>query len=297
MFWDLLLYHYNVQAAEIENLRQENVRLVEEKDGLEIQTQKLAEEASYAKELASAAAFELRNLAEEVTKLTYENAELTGDLEDAKEARCKSNFCHISSYDSKQSSNNSFQRDGQPEKFGTEVLTEELKKNLSARFQREAALEAALSLKDEIEADLRITLDEIKHQKHDLEDELRSMHVLVAKMRKSGTNIEDKSIVHMPNDIQTKAKNRLPPSNGYSFRKQYKEDETSGSMEDMIALEELKAGFQRERRRCKELERLISRMKVSHSHISSMCNIILRKMLAILYSTLFPTLHNRLKFI
>ncbi|KAL2584337.1 hypothetical protein AAZV13_14G124450 [Glycine max] len=109
-----------LRAAEIENLRQENVRLVEKKGGLEIQSQKLAEEASYAKELAAAAAVELRNHAEEVTKLTYENAELSGDLAAAKEASCKSNFCPAS-YDCKQNIINSFQRDGKSKKLGNEV--------------------------------------------------------------------------------------------------------------------------------------------------------------------------------
>lgn len=250
-----------VQAAEIENLKQENVRLVEEKDGLEIQSQKLAEEASYAKELAAAAAVELRNLAEEVTKLTYENAELTGDLTAAKEASCKLNFSLTSSYDGKQNINNSFQRDGESKKQGNEALIQELQKDLNARFQREAALEEALSVKDEIEADLRRTLDEIKHQKQDLEYELKSMRTMVAKMRKSGINVEDRSTGHMPNDVQTKVKNGLPTFNGYSHRKQYKEDEFLGSMEDLIALEELKANYQRERRRCKELESHISILK------------------------------------
>ncbi|KAG4969415.1 hypothetical protein JHK84_035508 [Glycine max] len=246
-----------VQVAEVENLRQENVRLVEEKDGLEIQSQKLAEEASYAKELAAAAAVELRNLAEEVTKLTYENAELSGDLEAAKEASCNSNFSPTSSYDCKQNINNSFQRDGKSKKLGNEVLIEDLQKDLNARLQREAALEAALSVKVEIEDDLRSTLDEIKHQKQDLEYELTNMRMLVSKMKKSGINVEDKST----NDVQTKVKNGHPTSNGYSHRKQYKEGEILGSMEDMIALEELRANYQRERRRCKELESHISILK------------------------------------
>ncbi|XP_020236509.1 kinesin-like protein KIN-7C, mitochondrial [Cajanus cajan] len=245
-----------MQAAEIDNLRQENARLVEEKDGLEIQSHKLAEEASYAKELAAAAAVELRNLAEEVTKLTYENAELTGDLAAAKVASCKSSFSPTSS----QNINNSFQRDAQSKKLGNEVRIEELQKDLNARFQKEAALEAALSMKVEI-ADLRRTLDEIKHQKQDLEYELTNMQMLVAKMRKHGINGEDKSTVHMANDVQTKVKNGLPTTNGYSRRKQCKEDEILGSMEDMIALEELRANYQRERRRCKELESHISILK------------------------------------
>lgn len=40
----------------MEDLKQEHLRLAEEKDGLEVHNQKLAEEASYAKELANAAA-------------------------------------------------------------------------------------------------------------------------------------------------------------------------------------------------------------------------------------------------
>lgn len=256
-----------MQADEIESLRQEKVRLVEDKEGLVIQSRKLAEDASHAKELAAAAAVELRNLAEEVTRLTYENAELTEDLAAAKEACSKSNFSQISSsYDCKQNTNSSVQRDGQSKRLGNEVVIEELQMDLNASFQREAALEAALSVKDEIEADLRRMLDEIKHQKHDLENELTSMLSLVAKTRKSGIIIEDKSTVHMPNGIQTRVRNGLPSSNDYSYRKQYKEDETLGNMEDMVALEELKVSYQRERRRCKELESRISRLKVSYSH-------------------------------
>ncbi|XP_027940533.1 kinesin-like protein KIN-7E, chloroplastic isoform X2 [Vigna unguiculata] len=249
-----------MQAVEIENLRQENVRLAEENDGLEIQSQKLAEEASYAKELAAAAAVELRNLAEQVTKLTYENAELSGDLAAAKETPGKSNLSPTS-YESKQNIKNSFQLDGKSKKRGNEFLIEELQKDLSARLQREAALEAALSVKVEVEADLRRTLDEIKHQKQDLEYELTSMQRMVSKMRKSGTNVEDKSTVHVRDDVQTKVKIGYPTSNGYSHRKQYKEAETLGRMEDMIGLEELRANYQRERRRCKELESHISIFK------------------------------------
>ncbi|KAF7816839.1 kinesin-like protein KIN-7C, mitochondrial isoform X1 [Senna tora] len=191
-------------AAEIENLRQEKVKLAEEKDGLEIQSRKLAQEASYAKELAAAAAVELRNLAEEVTKLSYENAELTSDLKAAKE-------------------------DGQYRNLGNDVLIEKLQKDLKARFQREVALEAELSTKDQIEADLRRRLDETKYHEQDLKSELASMRVLIAKMRKSGVN-----------DVQGRAKNGLRPANGHTSRKTYKEDENFANMEEMIALEEMK---------------------------------------------------------
>ncbi|XP_010498629.1 PREDICTED: kinesin-like protein KIN-7C, mitochondrial isoform X2 [Camelina sativa] len=67
----------NTQALEIENLKKEKMRLIEEKDELCKLNKKLTEEASYAKELASAAAVELQNLAEEVTRLCNENAKLS----------------------------------------------------------------------------------------------------------------------------------------------------------------------------------------------------------------------------
>jgi centromeric protein E len=67
----------NSQALEIENLKKEKMRLIEEKDELGKLNKKLTEEASYAKELASAAAVELQNLAEEVTRLCNENAKLS----------------------------------------------------------------------------------------------------------------------------------------------------------------------------------------------------------------------------
>ncbi|KAH6757960.1 Kinesin motor family protein [Perilla frutescens var. hirtella] len=54
-----------VQSQEIENekLKLERVQILEENSGLHVQNKKLAEEASYAKELASAVAVELKNLA------------------------------------------------------------------------------------------------------------------------------------------------------------------------------------------------------------------------------------------
>ncbi|CAH2033555.1 unnamed protein product [Thlaspi arvense] len=66
----------NSQATEVDNLKKEKMRLIEEKDELGKLNKKLTEEASYAKELASAAAVELQNLAEEVTRLCNENAKL-----------------------------------------------------------------------------------------------------------------------------------------------------------------------------------------------------------------------------
>jgi centromeric protein E len=233
-------------------LKQEKVRLTEEKDGLEIQTQKLAEEASYAKELAAAAAVELRNLAEEVTKLSYENAKLTGDLTAAREGHCRSICCQRSAlYDIKQNST----KDG--------VLVEEFQKELNARKQREAVLETALSERDQIESGLQRRLDEAKQREEDLENELANMWVLVAKLRMSGTNADDMASkgMYASNLLQTRVRNGFLQSNGHS-NKIFEEDEIYESMDKMSALEELQASYLKERRRCKELENLVSRLKV-----------------------------------
>ncbi|XP_022141615.1 kinesin-like protein KIN-7C, mitochondrial [Momordica charantia] len=221
--------HSQVMQAAIENLKQENVRLVEEKDGLEIQSRKLAEEASYAKELASAAAVELQNLAEEVTKLSYENAKLVGDLANAKDSYCRS-CCAQKSYDSKHHLGN-------------------------ARYQREAALEKALFDRDQREAELYRRLEEAKRHEEDIENELANMWVLFAKMRKSELNIEDMSFegVRPSFILQNRAKNGCMPSNIPSDRL---------SEEDARCIDEMRAGYQKERIRCRDLQSFGSQMKV-----------------------------------
>ncbi|KAH7567906.1 hypothetical protein JRO89_XS07G0183300 [Xanthoceras sorbifolium] len=153
-----------MQAAEIENLKQEKVKLSEEKDGLEIQCRKLAEEASYAKELASSAAVELRNLAEEVTRLSYENAKLTGELAAGKEAHCRSSFYQRSgSHEFKQNNTNGARPDVR-RKLEDGILVDDLQKELSVRYQREAALQAALSEREQIEGELQKRIYEAKQR-------------------------------------------------------------------------------------------------------------------------------------
>lgn len=239
------------------------MKLSEEKEGLEVQNMKLSEEASYAKELAAAAAVELRNLAEEVTKLSYENAKLIGDLAAAKEVQCQSNCCQRpTSYDFKRNNVNGAQARGhkKPEDV---VLVEELQRELSARCQREAALEKELSERDQIEDDLRRTLDKVKQREVDLENELANMWVLVAKLRKSGINTEDVSLqgVHVPESSRIRVRNGFPPCNVHSDV-MFKDNEIRENLNEMGTLEDLRASYQKERRRCKELECYISRLKV-----------------------------------
>ncbi|KAM1224999.1 hypothetical protein ACFX2G_044771 [Malus domestica] len=249
----------HVQASEIEDLKQDKVRLSEEKEGLEVQNMKLSEEASYAKELAAAAAVELRNLAQEVTKLSYENAKLTGDLAAAKEVQCRSNCQRSTSYDFKRNGLNGPRGHKGPEDV---VFVEELQRELSARCQREASLEKELSKRDQTEDDLQRMLDKVKQREVDLENELANMWVLVAQLRKSGINSEDVSLdgVHLSESSRARVKNAFLPSNGHSDVI-FKDDGIRENLNEMGTLEDLRTSYQKERRRCKELECYISRLK------------------------------------
>lgn len=69
--WQLRQIDVNIRKAKA---------LSESKEQLERHNRKLAEESSYAKSLASAAAVELKALSEEVAKLMNHNEKLSADL-------------------------------------------------------------------------------------------------------------------------------------------------------------------------------------------------------------------------
>ncbi|KAG8082057.1 hypothetical protein GUJ93_ZPchr0014g47488 [Zizania palustris] len=225
-----------IQAAEIENLKLDKLRLAEEKDGLEIHSQKLAEESSYAKELAAAAAVELKNLAEEVTRLSYENAKLKTDLAAAKEV-----------------TRNSIHNDKKRRDQENEFFVEELQKELVASCQREAVLEDALSQKAQRESELLKIIDDTKCREHDLENELASMWMLIAKLNKESCQ---------ENLLEFKAK-----QNGFhsltDTGRMTSEMEASDNknLDGVNTFEEAKAAYNFQRGRCKELESVVSRMK------------------------------------
>ncbi|XP_021286027.1 kinesin-like protein KIN-7D, mitochondrial isoform X2 [Herrania umbratica] len=192
-----------VQSQEIENekLKLEQVQLSEENSGLRVQNQKLAEEASYAKELASAAAVELKNLAGEVTKLSVQNAKLEKELLAARElahSRGSANQT-VNGVNRKYSDGIRPGRKGRlsgrshdlsgaaGDDFESWNLDpDDLKMELQARKQREAALEAALAEKEFIEDEYRKKAEEAKKREESLENDLANMWVLVAKLKKEG---------------------------------------------------------------------------------------------------------------
>ncbi|KAG8643964.1 kinesin-like protein KIN-7D, mitochondrial isoform X2 [Manihot esculenta] len=199
-----------VQSQEIENekLKIEQVQLSEENSGLRVQNQKLAEEASYAKELASAAAVELKNLAGEVTKLSLQNAKLEKELLAARESMHSrgTSMQNINGVNRKYSDGMRSGRRGRLHGRGNEISSmhsddfdswsfgpEDLKMELQARKQREAALETALAEKEFIEEEYRKRAEEAKRREEALENDLANMWVLVAKLKKEGGSSPDVS--------------------------------------------------------------------------------------------------------
>ncbi|CAK8569290.1 unnamed protein product [Lathyrus sativus] len=198
-----------IQSQEIENekLKLEQVHLSEENSGLRVQNQKLSEEASYAKELASAAAVELKNLAGEVTKLSLQNAKLEKELMTVRElANSRAAIQTANGVNRKYSD----PRSGRKGRISSRVNdisgaglddfeswnldADDLRLELQARKQREAALEAALSEKEFVEEELRKKAEEAKKREEALENDLANMWVLVAKLKKDGGTVPESNI-------------------------------------------------------------------------------------------------------
>ncbi|XP_042501458.1 kinesin-like protein KIN-7D, mitochondrial isoform X1 [Macadamia integrifolia] len=210
-----------IQSQEIENekLKLEHVQLMEENSGLRVQNQKLAEEASYAKELASAAAVELKNLAGEVTKLSLQNARQAKELQAAQEmvysrgaGAPTGNGASRKHSDSKtdgikhgrkgrfSSRSNEFSGTVYDDAEFWSLDPNDIKMELQARKQKEAALEAALAEKELAEEEYRKKVEEAKKRETALENDLASMWVLVAKLKKDGGTVMERSVCERSNN-------------------------------------------------------------------------------------------------
>ncbi|KAL2490668.1 Kinesin motor family protein [Abeliophyllum distichum] len=166
-----------MQSQEIENekLKLEHVQILEENSGLRVQNQKLSEEASYAKELASAAAVELKNLAGEVTKLSLHNAKLEKELQAAREMM-----------NSKNGGNRKYNDGQRPSRRGN---------------NEKLPLRTALAEKELLEDEYRKKVDEAKKREMALENDLANMWVLVAQLKKDvSINPESKINVRQNDD-------------------------------------------------------------------------------------------------
>ncbi|KAK6149246.1 hypothetical protein DH2020_016771 [Rehmannia glutinosa] len=164
------------QASEAEELRKKLAELIVSKEDLELRNKKLAEESSYAKGLASAAAVELKALSEEVAKLMNHNERLAAELESQK----KSPAQRRSAIPSRNGRKDSYTKKQDPG-----VLTSDIKKELALSREREHSFEAALAERDQTEAELQRKVEESKQREAYLENELANMWILVAKLKKS----------------------------------------------------------------------------------------------------------------
>ncbi|XP_072963302.1 kinesin-like protein KIN-7K, chloroplastic [Typha angustifolia] len=224
-----------LQAQEVENkkLNQKQLKMIEENQELLRQNQKLAEEASYAKELASAAAVELKNLAEEVTKLSIQNAKQAKELSIAQEtAHPKAGNVSSHRFPESKAEGVKLGRKGRPVSKGREAGStvyddveswsldfDDMKMELQARKQREAALEAALAEKELLEDEYKKKFDEAKKRELALENDLAGMWVLVAKLKSgalgaSELNFNERSSngADIMNDLKEKEDEHLDSS-------------------------------------------------------------------------------------
>jgi centromeric protein E len=181
--------------------------LSEDNSGLLVQNQKLSEEASYAKELASAAAVELKNLAGEVTKLSLQNAKLEKELMTVRDlANSRVAVQMVNGVNRKYSDGRSGRKGrissrandlsgaGLDDFESWSLDADDLRLELQARKQREAALESALSEKEFVEEESRKKAEEAKKREEALENDLANMWVLVAKLKKEGGIVPESNI-------------------------------------------------------------------------------------------------------
>ncbi|CAH2075901.1 unnamed protein product [Thlaspi arvense] len=271
-----------IQSQEIENekLKLEHVQIVEENSGLRVQNQKLAEEASYAKELASAAAVELKNLASEVTKLSLQNTKLDKDLaaaRDLAQTRNTMNGVNNRKY-------NDGARSGRKGRISTgrssgeefdswNVDPEDLKMELQARKQREAALESALAEKEFIEDEYRKKAEEAKRREEALENDLANMWVLVAKLKKDNGALSEvnNTATDTARELEKNQSNMVLKERQVSSAPRQPEVVVVGKTEETPKEEPLVARLKARMQEMKEKEMKSQANGDANSHICKVC--------------------------
>ncbi|KAH9611631.1 hypothetical protein KSS87_010325 [Heliosperma pusillum] len=270
-----------VQSQEIENekLKLERVQLVEENSGLRVQKQKLSEEASYAKELASAAAVELKNLAAEVTKLSLQNAKLEKDLKAAHE------FAHSRGSQIANGTRNGLKA-GKKNRYSSRVNDisggvydvldsysldpEDLKMELQARKQREASLEAALAEKEFVEEECRKKVEEAKKREAALENDLANMWVLVAKLKKEGGIVSESVAEERPSNREILNENGVTGVVNNNIHKEAQPLEGNKLVQDAPREEPLVARLKARMQEMKEKEKYMTNGE-TNSHQCKVC--------------------------
>ncbi|CAM8960877.1 unnamed protein product [Rhodiola kirilowii] len=169
------------QAFKIEQLNQEIEKLTLQNDTLELRNQKLAEESSYAKGLASAAAVELKALSEEVAKLMNQNERLASELNSLKSSSSPTlRRTSIGGRPGRRDPPSPATKRHDPS-----TSPSELKRDLAVSRERAIAYESALHERKHREQELQTKAEESRQREEYLENELANMWVLVAKLKRS----------------------------------------------------------------------------------------------------------------
>lgn len=159
-------------------MKQKLAELLESKEQLELRNQKLAEESSYAKGLASAAAVELKALSEEVAKLMNQNERLSAELAAPKNSPAQLRNSGTGTV-------RNARRESHVRRNDQGGSNSDIKRELALSKERELSYESALLDWDHREAELQRKIEESKQRETYLENELANMWVLVAKLKKS----------------------------------------------------------------------------------------------------------------
>ncbi|KAF8098547.1 hypothetical protein N665_0264s0048 [Sinapis alba] len=269
-----------IQSQEIENeqLKLEHVQIVEENSGLRVQNQKLAEEASYAKELASAAAVELKNLASEVTKLSLQNTKLGKELaaaRDLAQTRNPMNGVNNRKYSdgvrSGRKGRISSGRSSGDEFDSWNLDPESLKMELQARKQREAALESALAEKEFIEDEYRKKAEEAKRREEALENDLANMWVLVAKLKKDNGALSEVSGTDSARELEKNQSNMVLKERQVANAQRQPEVVVVAKTEETPKEEPLVARLKARMQEMKEKEMKSQANGDANSHICKVC--------------------------
>jgi centromeric protein E len=179
LIWSTVPFFSYLQSVEIAELKQRVSELDKVKAQLEARNQKLLEESTYAKGLASAAGVELKALSEEVTKLMNQNEKLASELASLRSPTPRRLSTGPRGTTTRRES---MSRRNEPAS----------RRDSNASHERERVLETILMEKEQKEAELQRKVEESKQKEAFLESELANMWVLVAKLKKSqGDDHED----------------------------------------------------------------------------------------------------------
>ncbi|KAH6554649.1 hypothetical protein KP509_1Z317900 [Ceratopteris richardii] len=176
------------KEMEIEKLMIERDQLLEERDAIQATNLTLAEEALYAKDLASAATMESMRLHQEVKELCVQNSKLAEELANAQNI----SYAHVGlSPDSKEYLRQSCSiRESGMYVLATEASEERTSDDVEGRVMREkqeVAVESLLAGKESDQLDLWHRLDKARKKEFNLENELTELWALVSSFKESPT--------------------------------------------------------------------------------------------------------------